>query len=247
MRTVLLRSAASGRFSLRRIVPVLAVMMGVLLMAAPMFSQTATGRITGTVKDQTGGSIAGAAVAVTDVARGLTRNLTTDESGSYLAVQLIAGQYTVRATFTGFQAWERTNITLGVGGDVVIDAVLLPGAQTQTVTITEELPLINTTSSALSATLTSQTIADLPVSGRNYAALLDLKPGTVTQLGNENGGGGTTSAVWGVSGDIPVPGDYNGDGKTDYAVWRPSSGTWFVRNIANVQWGISTDAPVGGR
>jgi hypothetical protein len=176
-------------------------MMGVLLLAGPLFSQTATGRIAGTVRDQTGGAIVGAAVVVTDVARGLTRNLTTDEAGAYLAPQLIAGTYTVRVSFTGFQAWERTNIPLGVGGDVVIDAILLPGAQTQTVTITEELPLMNTTSSTLGATLTNETIADLPVSGRNYAALLDLRPGTVTQLGNENGGGGTTS-VNGLRGEL---------------------------------------------
>jgi hypothetical protein len=176
-------------------------MMGLLLVAAPMFSQTSTGRISGTVKDQTGGAIVGATVVVTDVARGLARTLTTDEAGAFLAPNLIPGTYTVRATFTGFQAWERTNIALGVGGDTAVDAVLLPGAQTQTVTITEEIPLMNTTSATLSATLTTQTIEDLPVSGRNYTALLDLKPGTVTQLGNENGGGGTTS-VNGLRGEL---------------------------------------------
>src|SRR3990170_8338322 len=60
--SVVLRSAPSGCCSLRRMVPVLAVMMGMLLLAVPMFSQTATGRISGTVKDQTGGAIVGAAV-----------------------------------------------------------------------------------------------------------------------------------------------------------------------------------------
>jgi hypothetical protein len=43
---------------------------------------------------------------------------------------------------------------------------------------------------------------------------------------------------------VPVPGDYNGDRRTDFAVWRPSNGTWFVRGIATVQWGLSTDKPV---
>jgi len=167
--------------------------MGVLLMAAPMFSQTATGRITGTVRDQTGGSIAGAAVAVTDVARGLTRNLTTDESGSYLAVQLIAGQYTVRATFTGFQAWERTNIVLGVGQEIAVDAVLLPGAQTQTVTVTEELPMVNTTSATLGGTLSNETIVDLPLNGRNFTLLLELRPGVILTLGNDSGGTGAAA------------------------------------------------------
>ena len=164
--------------------------MGVLLLAVPMFSQTANGRISGTVKDQTGGAIVGAAVTVTDVARGLARNLTSDEAGAYLAPNLLPGNYTVRATFTGFQAWERTNLVLGVGGDLLVDAVLLPGAQTQTVTITEELPLVNTTSAVLGGTLNSETILDLPLGSRNFKNLLDLRPGTVTNLGNDSGGGG---------------------------------------------------------
>src|ERR1700674_1935424 len=117
---------------LKKALPLFVVMVCVLALAAPMFSQTSNGRISGTVKDQTGGAIVGAAVTVTDTARGLTRNLTTDEAGAYLAPNLIPGNYTVRTTFAGFQAWERTNIALGVAQDLAIDVVLQPGAQTQT-------------------------------------------------------------------------------------------------------------------
>jgi len=187
------RCTSSGCSSLRTTVSVLFVMLAMLLLVAPIFGQTANGRISGTVKDQTGGAIVGAAVTVTDVARGLPRNLTTDEGGAYLATNLIPGNYSVRATFTGFQAWERTNIVLGVGGDLFIDVVLVPGAQTQTVTITEELPLVNTTSATLGGTLSNETINDLPVSGRNYVNIMDLRPGVVLQLGNNSGGAGAAS------------------------------------------------------
>ena len=58
---------------------------------------------------------------------------------------------------------------------------------------------------------------------------------------------------WGLSGDVPVPGDYDGDGMTDLAVWRPSTGTWFIRpsstNYAtsvSFQWGLAGDVPVPG-
>jgi hypothetical protein len=167
--------------------------LAISLCSLPLFSQTANGRISGSVKDQTGGAISGAAVVVTDVARGTARNLTTDEAGAYLAPNLIPGTYTVRATFQGFQAWERQNINLPVQGEIVIDVVLLPGAQTQTVTITEELPLVNTTSATLGGTLASETILDLPLGSRNFKNLLDLRPGTVTNLGNDSGGGGAQS------------------------------------------------------
>jgi len=187
------RYASSGCSSLRKIVPVLVVMMGVLLLVAPMFGQTANGRITGTVKDQTGGAIVGAAVTVTDVARGLARNLTTDEAGAYLATNLLPGNYTVRSTFTGFQAWERTNIAVGVGGEVFIDVTLVPGAQTQTVTITEELPMVNTTSSTLGGALSNEVINDLPVSGRSFINIMDLRPGVTLTLGNDSGGAGAAS------------------------------------------------------
>src|SRR5258707_767666 len=101
-----------GCVNLKRVIAMLGVLTGVLLLSLPLFSQTSTGRILGVVKDQTGGTIAGAAVIVTDVSRGVSRNLTTDEAGTYLATNLVPSTYKVQATFTGFQAWDRENIRL---------------------------------------------------------------------------------------------------------------------------------------
>src|SRR5579862_6318466 len=126
------RRSVWERVSLKPMMRVVSVVFGVLLLSFPAFSQTANGRISGSVKDQTGGAIVGAAVTVTDTARGLARNLTSDDAGIYSAPNLLPGNYTVRATFTGFQAFERQNIVLEVGADLAIDVVLQPGAQTQT-------------------------------------------------------------------------------------------------------------------
>ena len=52
------------------------------------------------------------------------------------------------------------------------------------------------------------------------------------------------TVVWGVNGDIPVPGDYNADGVTEIVVWRPSIGTWFFRNAGSVAFGVAGDIPV---
>ena len=68
----------------------------VLLLCVSAFSQGSTGRIGGTVTDSNGGAITGATVTVTDIARGTSRTLMTDDSGAYSAPNLLTGQYKVR-------------------------------------------------------------------------------------------------------------------------------------------------------
>src|SRR5215469_5057610 len=154
-----------------------------LLVSVPVFPQGNTGRILGTVTDQSGGYVANATVTVTDVARGVAQTLTTDADGVYVAFNLIAGTYTVRAEFKGFKTFERRNITVEVGKDVRIDAVLQAGAQTETITITEEVPLVDTTSTTLGGTISNTTINQIPLNGRNYQNLLPLRPGTTVYPG----------------------------------------------------------------
>src|SRR5215813_2940331 len=166
----------------------------VLLFCSSLFGQTANGRISGTVKDQTGALIPGAEVTVTDTARGVARNLTTGEAGAYLAPNLLPSTYTVRAMFAGFQTWQRESVRLEVGQDLTIDAVLLPGAQTETLSITEEIPLVNASSAVLGGTLSNETINDLPLNGRNFTLLLEMRPGVVLTLGNNSGGTGAAAA-----------------------------------------------------
>ncbi len=159
-----------------------------LLLCLPASSQTNLGRISGTIADQTGGSVAGATVNVLDVERGVSRPLTTDAAGAYNAPNLTPGTYTVRVQANGFQTIERQNITLDVGQEIAVDLVLQPGAQTQTITVTEALPMVNTTNSTVTATIQNQDISQLPINGRNFQSLTDLRPGIQTQRG-----GGTNS------------------------------------------------------
>src|SRR5881396_3682695 len=181
------RSRALGRCDLTRVRGVLVVVLGVLLFCSSMSGQTANGRISGTVKDQSGALIPGAAVTVTDTARGVARNLTTDEAGAYSAPNLIPGTYTIRAEFGGFRAFQRENIRLEVAQEINVDIVLQAGAQTETVTVLEEIPLVNTTSATLGGTVSNQTINDLPIMARNFTNLLELRPGVTLNLGNDSG------------------------------------------------------------
>jgi carboxypeptidase family protein/TonB-dependent receptor-like protein len=169
----------------------LGVCLGVLLFCSPVFSQGNLGRITGTITDQSGGAIAGATVTVRDVQRGLSRTLTTVESGEYNAPNLLPGEYAVRAEAKGFKTVEQQKITLEVGKEIRVDLSLQPGEITQTITITEAPPMVETTNATLGGTLSNETINDLPLNGRNYINLLTLRPGMNVYAG---GGSFTRSA-----------------------------------------------------
>jgi carboxypeptidase family protein/TonB-dependent receptor-like protein len=161
-----------------------------LLLCASLFSQGSGGRISGSVTDPSGAVIAGATVTVLDVDRGITRTLTADQAGEYVAPNLLPGKYTVRAQFKGFKTVERQNITLEVNQEARVDLSLQTGEQTQTITVTEELPQIETTNATLGGTLNNETINDLPMNGRSYQNLLTLRPGMMIYPG---GGGWTMS------------------------------------------------------
>ena len=163
------------------------LLLGLLLLSLPSFAQLNLGRILGAIVDQSGGIVAGATVTVTDEGRGVSRTLTADSTGSYAAPGLTPGTYTVSASAAGFQIVERKGISVGVGQDVRIDLTLVPGAQTQTITVTEELPMLNTTNSQLGGALEPHVLEDLPVSGRNFLYLVQLKPGVLMkQTGGQN-------------------------------------------------------------
>src|SRR5580698_10028988 len=168
-----------GFVAFRRVVSAVVVCLGLLLFSLPSFAQSNLGRIFGAITDQSGGAVVGAAVSVIDVARGIARPLVTDSAGLFDASSLIPGTYTVRAEAKGFKIEERTTIEVGVGKEVRVDLVLQPGEQTTTVTVTGELPLVNTSNAQLGGTLVNITLSELPVNGRNYQYLTYTRPGVV--------------------------------------------------------------------
>src|SRR5579872_5264789 len=160
-----------------------AVAIAVLVVCLPLMPQSNEGRISGTVFDQSGGAIAGAMVTVTDVARGVSRPLTADSVGAYSAPNLQPGTYTVRAEANGFQATQHTDVLLEVGKDIRVDLTLQAGSQTQTVTVTGEVPDVETTNATLGGAISNQTINDLPLNGRDFTRLIQLRPGVTSYPG----------------------------------------------------------------
>src|SRR6202049_421013 len=181
--------------------------LGVLLFSLSLFAQN--GRILGTVTDQTGAVLPGATVSIIDTQRGLARTLTTDAAGEYNAPTLNPGTYTVRVEAKGFKRLDRENILIEVGKEVRVDLTPQPGEQAQTVTVTEQIPLVDAASSTLGGTLGNADIIDMPLNGRNYQNLLGLRPGVMIQPG----GSPWTQATNGV---------------------RPDETVWMVDGIINV-------------
>ena len=170
-------------FHVRAWIPALGLLL-FFLACGRLHAQGSSGRIFGNITDQSGGSVAGARVTVTDLERGTGRTMTTDIAGAYSAPNLTPGSYAVRVEFQGFKIVDRRDLALGVGQEVRVDLSLEPGQQTQTVTVTGEPPAINTTSAELGGTLQNEVINDLPLNGRNFENLLDLRPGVTKYPGN---------------------------------------------------------------
>ncbi len=175
------------RSNAKKTVYLIASTLALLFCSLPMFSQASQGTIQGAVLDQSGGAVSGATVTVTDPARGVTRTLVTDSAGEYVANNLTPSTYTVRAEAKGFQAIEHPGVMVEVGQNIRVDLVVQPGQQNQTITVTGEVPAIDTTDATLGGTVSNESILALPLNGRNFERLLQLRPGVVTTVGAGTG------------------------------------------------------------
>ncbi len=162
-----------------------------LLVSLPLSSQTNAGRILGSVSNQSGASLSNATVVITDMQRGSARKLKTDQSGNYAAPDLPPGTYKIHVQSQGFKSVDRPNVELQVAKDVRIDFDLQVGLISETVMLTGNVPLIETTNDTLGGTLSNRAINDLPLNGRDFTNLVVLRPGIVRYPG---GGIGSISA-----------------------------------------------------
>src|SRR2546427_1924560 len=162
-----------------RYLPVL--LIGVILLGGHLVSaQVTTATIAGVAQDASGAVIPGVSVTTKNLETGVARTATTDEGGRYTVPELTLGNYEVEAQLPGFQTEVRSGITLTVGRSAIVNFALKVGQLTDRVTITEEAPLVESTTSAMSSLVDERTIRDLPLNGRSYDQLALLQPGVVT-------------------------------------------------------------------
>jgi hypothetical protein len=185
---------------MRRIgVSVLFVFMGV----AVALAQLPSGTILGVVKDASGGVVPGATVTARNVDTAQSRSAVTQADGSYRFNALPVGNYEVRVEAKGFQVAVHSGLTLTVSQEVVLNIALQVGAASQSVVVSTEAPLVNTTSGSLGGLVNEQKVADLPLNGRNYIDLALLQPGI-----NEDKTRSPGEATWYSSNGAPVISNY---------------------------------------
>ena len=124
-------------------------------LAPSAIAQSVSGTILGTVTDSTGATVAGAKVTIVNEGTGLTRVLTADSNGDYTAPDLPTGHYTITSEMTGFKTVALSNIEVGVDQRVRINIKHEVGAMTESVSVTADTPLIQTSSSELGTTVGS--------------------------------------------------------------------------------------------
>jgi carboxypeptidase family protein/TonB-dependent receptor-like protein len=158
--------------------PVCLLLVFVLLTAVTMPAQTFRGTILGTVTDASGAVVAGAKVSAKNAGTGLERTTETTADGSYSLPELPIGTYTVTVTQSGFQTFVASGVTVDVATERRVDAAMKPGEVSVKMEVSaDQLPLVETTTNDLGGVLTSQTVENMPVNGRDYTKLIFLNPG----------------------------------------------------------------------
>jgi len=169
----------------------------VLFSTALLVAQTFRGTILGTVTDPSGAVVGGATVKVRNVGTGLERTTTTSADGSYAVPELPIGAYSVTVSLTGFRTAVTNNVEVDVATERRVDVAFKTGQVSERVEVSgEELSHVETTSAELGGTLTTDTIENLPVNGRDYTKLIYLNPGVAgspDQISDSPGSFGTFS------------------------------------------------------
>jgi hypothetical protein len=156
--------------------------------------------LNGKVTDQSGAVVANAKVSAVQPATGLTRTTETTGSGLYTFTSLPAGLFTVSIEKTGFGSVKAENVELSVGANATLDFKLQVGATAESVTVTSDAPVVETTRSQTSTIISSQAVEQLPVNGRNILDIALTTPGVVrdpTRTGDFSFGGqrGTANSL----------------------------------------------------
>jgi hypothetical protein len=155
------------------------VLIATMAFSLAMQGQVVTAVISGKVEDPSGAGVSGATVTLKSVETGATRVVTTDDAGNFKALSLPLGPQEVKAEKTGFRTQVRTGIKLEVGQQAVVNLKLEVGDFVQQMTVSEAIPVVNTTTASVSGLVGERAVKDLPLNGRSFDNLITLNPGAI--------------------------------------------------------------------
>jgi hypothetical protein len=170
----------------------------------------ATAELNGRVTDQSGGVLPGVTVTVTQTDTGFSRSVVTDDNGNYAIPNLPTGPYRLEVMLQGFRSYVQTGIVLQVAATPTINAVLSVGSLEETVSVEAAAPLVDVRSTGISEVVEQERILELPLEGRNPAALIAMVGGVVQERPNNKSMPG--SLFTGVAGSLPFGVAYLLDG-----------------------------------
>src|SRR2546423_6924274 len=174
----------------------------IVLCSNPCRGAQVSGSIEGTVSDALGAPVPSANVSAKNVKTEAIREAVTDEGGRYLVVSLPIGEYEVRVTKPGFQEVARSGIRLVIGQAARVDVTLQVSAVKAEVRVTEDAPIVSTTTNDISGLVDEQQVKQLPLNGRSYDLLLPLNPGVVNFTWMKTGGTGISNSTTGNNFDV---------------------------------------------
>jgi hypothetical protein len=170
--------------------------------ALPVLAQLDTGIIQGTVRDSSGAGVPKAPVTITETQTNNRFGVLTDGEGNYVSPPLKVGIYAVSVEAVGFKTYTRDGIVLQVQDRLRVDAPLEIGARTELVSVTGEVPPVQTDTSSLGQVITKQQLVDMPLNGRSYANLATLTSGVIATCCGTNGNTAGAFSSNGVRGDL---------------------------------------------
>ena len=147
-----------------------------LLHSAAAWAQVDRATLTGTVKDPQDAVIPKAQVTITNLATNVVARVTTNEEGTYLALNLLPGEYLVQIEATGFQKFEQM-VSMSIGTRARLDVSLPLGSVGEMITVAGVTPLLSTESAVLGTVVTNTEVSKLPLAIRNWDDLLAMVPG----------------------------------------------------------------------
>jgi len=171
---------AKGVKMIDKLKVVLQLAAAIAVLAAPVHAQLAGANLSGVVSDESGAAVAGAKVTIRNIATGDVREVRTNTDGIYSAPNLAPSTYDVTVTAVGFGPMTQKGLVLNVGGEQPLDFKMKIGQLAQEVEVNASATAVETTTSAVSATVEQKTVVELPLNGRDWTQLATLQPGVIS-------------------------------------------------------------------